>query len=49
MGKPVKVPDPVYDRIERQAEREDITRGAVVREWMKKAEKFEEFDRGRGR
>lgn len=45
MGKPVKVPDPVYERIERMAEREDITRGAVVREWMDKAEKWDERER----
>jgi len=46
MGKPVKVPDPVYERIERISEREDITRGAVVRDWMSKAEKFEEIEGG---
>lgn len=44
MGKTVKVPSPVYDRIERQAEREDITRGAVVREWMQKAEKYDTME-----
>jgi hypothetical protein len=44
MGKPVKVPDPVYERIEREAEREDITRGAVVRDWMDKAEKYEQME-----
>jgi hypothetical protein len=44
MGKPVKVPDPVYKRIEHHAEREDITRGAVVREWMDKAERFEQLE-----
>ena len=44
MGKTVKVPHPVYERIERVAEREDITRGAVVREWMDKAERFENLE-----
>ena len=44
MGQAVKVPDPVYERIEREAEREDITRGAVVRDWMDKAEKYEQME-----
>jgi len=44
MGKPIKVPNPVYDRIERRAEREDISRGAVVRDLMEKAEQFEEME-----
>lgn len=47
MGKAVKVPDPVYSEIERIAEREDITRGAVVRDWMDKAEKYDEAKEGR--
>lgn len=47
MGKPVRVPDPVYSRITSEADREDISRGAVVREWMEKAEKFEEMERHR--
>lgn len=47
MGHAVRIPDPVYERIERQAEREDITRGAVVREWMQKAEKYEQVEEGR--
>lgn len=45
MGKSVRVPDPVYSKITSQAEREDIPRGVVVREWMEKAEKFEEVSR----
>lgn len=40
----MKVPTPVYERIEREAEREDITRGAVVRDWMNKAEKYEQME-----
>lgn len=44
MGQPVRVPDPVYQRIERQSEREDISRGAVVRDWMEKAEKYDQLD-----
>lgn len=41
MGKTVRLPEPVYERVTRTAEREDISRGAVVRDWMDKAEKFE--------
>lgn len=40
----MKVPDPVYDRISRVAEREDVSYGTVVREWMDKAEKYEEVE-----
>ena len=42
MGKAIRVPDPVANRIDREAEREDISRGAVVRDWMEKADKYEE-------
>jgi len=44
MGKPVQVPDPVYAKISQQAEREDVSRGVVVRDWMVKAEKFDELE-----
>lgn len=40
----IRVPDPVYDRIEREAEREDIPQGAVVRDWMEKAAKYDEME-----
>jgi hypothetical protein len=44
MGKSVKVPAPVYQRIEQQAGREDVPRGVVVRDWMEKAEKYAEME-----
>jgi hypothetical protein len=44
VSKSIRVPDPVYSRITSQAEREDISRGAVVRDWMEKAEKYEELE-----
>lgn len=44
MGKSVRVPDPVYSKITSQAERQDVPRGVIVREWMDKAEKFEELE-----
>jgi hypothetical protein len=48
MGKPVKVPDPVYQRVTSEAERRDVPRGVVVADWMEKADKYEEMER-RGR
>lgn len=45
MGKPVRVPDPVYSKVTSEAERQDVSRGAIIREWMEKAEKFEEVAR----
>ena len=44
MAKAVRVPDPVYERISREAEREDVSRGTVIRDWMEKAEKFEQME-----
>jgi len=44
MGKTVKVPDPVYDSIVRQAERQDIANGVVVKQWQEKADKFDEME-----
>jgi len=45
MGKTIRVPDPVYSKATTQAEREDVSRGAIVREWMEKAEEFDEVSR----
>jgi hypothetical protein len=42
MGKTIRVPDPVYSKATTRAEREDVSRGTIVREWMEKAEKFDE-------
>jgi len=44
MGKPVRVPDPVYERIERQAERMDCARGEVVRDWMEDSDELEQME-----
>ena len=48
MGKAIRVPDPVYERLSAVSQREDVSRGAVVREWMEKAERFDELDLDRG-
>jgi len=44
MGKTVKVPDPVYEKIEQQSDRQDVSMGVVVRDWMNKAEQFDELE-----
>ena len=44
MGKPIRVPDPVYSAAEREAERRDISLGAVVEGWMEDSHKWERFD-----
>jgi len=45
MGKTVKIPTPVYKRIKRQATNDDVPMGVVVRDWMTKAEKYDELER----
>jgi hypothetical protein len=42
MGKSIRVPDPVYSKVTTQAERQDVARGVIVKEWMEKAERFDE-------
>lgn len=49
MGTAVSVPNPVYERIDREAERQDVARGVVVRDWMEKADKYDELDGGGAR
>jgi len=44
MGKTVKVPDPVYSRIQTEADRQDVANGVVVKEWMEKADRFDELE-----
>lgn len=44
MATSIRVPDPVYDRIVDIATAEDITQGAVVREWMLKAQRLDNRD-----
>jgi predicted DNA-binding protein len=46
MGKAIRIPDPVAERIDREAERQDVARGVVVREWMEKADKFDKLEVG---
>ena len=44
MGETVRIPDPVYQRASREAERRDISRGAVIEDWCRKAERFDELE-----
>lgn len=44
MGQSVRVPDPVYNAATREAERRDISRGAVIEDWLRKAERFDEME-----
>jgi hypothetical protein len=44
MGKPIRVPDPVYSKATSEAERQDVSRGAIIRDWMEKAEKYDEME-----
>jgi hypothetical protein len=41
MAKVVKIPDPVYQRMSDEAKREDISRGAVVKTWLDKADAYD--------
>jgi len=45
VSEPVRVPDPVYERIERIAEQKDCARGEVVRDWMEDSDELEEIER----
>ena len=45
MGQAIRIPDPVYRRVTSEAERQDVARGVIVKEWMEKADKFEEVQR----
>ena len=44
MTQTVRVPDPVYSKLTREAERKDVARGVVVREWMDKAEQYDNIE-----
>lgn len=38
MGKSIRVPDPVYERLSKQSKLEDVSRGVIVKQWMNKAD-----------
>ena len=40
----VKLPEPVYREVIARSEQNDISPGAVVRDWMDKAEKYEQME-----
>ena len=43
MSKPVRVPDPVYERLQRESDERDIPPMAIVGEWMDKADRLDEI------
>ena len=40
MTQTLRVPDPVYSRIETESEERDIPRGIVVKEWMEDSDEL---------
>lgn len=46
MGKTVKVPDPVYEEIDRQSDAEDVSHGTIVRDWMEAANESNQIEAG---
>jgi len=44
VSKPVRIPDPVFERVEREADRKDVSRGVIIRDWMDKADKYDDLD-----
>jgi len=45
VSEPVRVPDPVYEKLTREANHDDVSRGSIIKEWMEKAEKYEDMER----
>ncbi|AFH23097.1 hypothetical protein OSG_eHPD7_00125 [environmental Halophage eHP-D7] len=37
----VKVPDPVYERLSDEARKEDVSRGAIMKMWLDKADAYD--------
>ena len=46
MSEPVRVPDPVYQRLTEEADDRDVSKGAVVEEWMRSHYDYQELRRG---
>ena len=47
MTQTIRVPDPVYERLQREAEQKDAIVGEVVRDWMEAADELEQYQNGR--
>jgi len=37
----VKVPEPVYERLSDEARKEDVSRGAILKIWLEKADAYD--------
>ncbi len=44
MSRPVRVPDPVWERLERESEERDVSKGSIVAEWMDAADKLDRIE-----
>lgn len=44
MSETIRVPDPVYEALTLEAEQQDVSRGAIARQWMEKAEKYDQIE-----
>jgi len=44
MTQTVRVPNPVYERIKREAEQQDVQLGTVVRDWMEAKDELEQIE-----
>lgn len=49
MTETIRVPDPVYERLKREAEQRDSPMGEVVRQWMNDSDELEQLREGSGR
>lgn len=44
MTRTIRVPDPVYDRITREADRKDCPNGEIVRDWMEDSDELADME-----
>jgi hypothetical protein len=47
MTQPVQIPDPIYERLSDESDAQDVARGAIIAEWMNKADGFDSILSGR--
>lgn len=41
MTRTVKVPEPVYERLSDEAQKQDVSRGAIMKIWLNKADAYD--------
>lgn len=47
MTETVRIPEPVFERVKRESNQKDVPRGVVIRDWMEKADKYDEIETAR--